>query len=63
MFRYAFGLKEAGALIEEAVLQTLERGFRTPDLRADGARYVGTKAMGECVLEEIDRIRPDGTEL
>jgi 3-isopropylmalate dehydrogenase len=60
MFRHAFGLKEAGALIEQAVLKTLERGFRTLDLRSDGARYVGTKAMGECVLEEIDRLRPNG---
>jgi 3-isopropylmalate dehydrogenase len=60
MFRYAFGLKEAGALIEQAVLAALEQGFRTLDLHAEGARYVGTKAMGDCVLEQIDRIRPDG---
>ena len=60
MFRYAFGLKEAGALIEQAVLATLEQGFRTPDLRAEGGRFVGTKTMGDCVLDQIDRIRPDG---
>jgi len=60
MFRYAFGLKEAGALIEQAVLAALEQGFRTPDLHAEGARFVGTKAMGDCVLDWIDRIRPDG---
>ena len=60
MFRYAFGRKEAGALIEQAVLAALEQGFRTPDLRAEGARFVGTKAMGNCVLDQIDRIRPDG---
>jgi 3-isopropylmalate dehydrogenase len=60
MFRHALGLTEAGTLIEQAVLGTLEQGFRTPDLRAEGARYVGTKAMGERVLEQIDRIRPDG---
>jgi len=60
MFRYAFGRKEAGALIEQAVLAALEQGFRTPDLRAEGARFVGTRAMGDCVLDQIDRIRPDG---
>ena len=60
MFRYAFGSKEAGSLIERAVLGTLERGFRTPDLHAGRARCVGTQAMGECVLEEIARIPVDG---
>jgi 3-isopropylmalate dehydrogenase len=60
MFRYAFGLQEAGALIEQAVLAVLERGFRTSDIGAEGARYVGTQAMGDCVLDQIDRMRPDG---
>ncbi len=60
MFRHTFGIGEAGDLIEQAVLSTLEKGVRTPDLHAEEARYVGTRAMGECVLEEIDRIRPDG---
>jgi 3-isopropylmalate dehydrogenase len=59
MFRYAFGLQEAGALIEQAVFASLEQGFRTPDLHAEAARFVGTRAMGDCVLEQIDRIRPD----
>ncbi len=60
MFRHAFRLDEAAGLIETAVLATLEAGFRTPDVRAEGARYVGTRTMGECVLEQIDRIPPDG---
>ena len=60
MFRYALGLKEAGELIEKAVLAALEQGYRTPDLRAEGARFVGTKAMGDCVLDQVRRIRPDG---
>ncbi len=58
MFRYAFGLQEAGALIEAAVLSALEQGFRTADISADGACCVGTQAMGDCVLDQIGRIRP-----
>jgi 3-isopropylmalate dehydrogenase len=60
MFRYAIGLKEAAELIERAVLQALELGFRTMDIATEGAEFVGTKAMGECVLEQIDLISRDG---
>ncbi len=61
MFHHALGLREAGVLIEQAVLKVLERGFRTPDLLANGGgRRVGTERMGECVLEEIDRISAGG---
>ena len=60
MFRYAFCVKEAAQLIERAVFQALERGFRTLDIATTGARFVGTRAMGECVLEQIDWIGRDG---
>jgi len=60
MFRYAFALNEAGELIEQAVLRTLERGFRTADIPAEGARFVGTRAMGDRVLEQIDSMNRDG---
>jgi 3-isopropylmalate dehydrogenase len=61
MFRHAFSLKEAGELIEKAVYRTLESGFRTPDIPTEGARFVGTEAMGNCVLEQIESISRDGT--
>jgi 3-isopropylmalate dehydrogenase len=60
MFRYAFALGEAGELIEQAVSRALGRGVRTPDLPAQGARYLGTRAMGDCVLEEIEALHRDG---
>ncbi len=60
MFRYAFGRKEAAEMIEKAVLRTLERGIRTSDLvGAGGGRSVGTRAAGNHVLEELDRVRMD----
>jgi 3-isopropylmalate dehydrogenase len=60
MFRFAFSRKDAGELVEGAVCRALERGFRTPDIAAEGARLVGTQAMGERVLEEIDLLCRDG---
>jgi 3-isopropylmalate dehydrogenase len=60
MFRYAFVMKEAAQLIEQAVFEVLERGFRTLDIPTEGARFLGTRAMGECVLEQIDSIGRDG---
>jgi 3-isopropylmalate dehydrogenase len=60
MFRYAFSMKKAAELIEQAVTQTLEIGFRTSDIPTEGARFVGTEAMGECVLEQIESISRDG---
>jgi 3-isopropylmalate dehydrogenase len=61
MFRYAFGLKEAGEMIEAAVLRALERGVRTTDLLGSGGGWcVGTRAAGDHVLEELDRMSMDG---
>jgi len=60
MFRHAFSLREAGELIEEAVYRTLACGFRTPDIPTEGARFVGTEAMGNRVLEQIESISRDG---
>jgi 3-isopropylmalate dehydrogenase len=60
MFHHAFSLKEAGELIEKAVNRTLASGFRTPDIPTEGARFIGTEAMGDCVLEQIESISRDG---
>lgn len=61
MFRYAFGLPEASGLIEEAVLRTLGSGYRTADIFTEGSRRVGTREMGEKVLDEIARLHEAGT--
>jgi 3-isopropylmalate dehydrogenase len=60
MFRHAFSLMEAAELIENAVYRTLACGFRTPDIPTEGARFMGTEAMGDCVLEQIESISRDG---
>jgi 3-isopropylmalate dehydrogenase len=53
MFRYALMAPEAALWIEEAVHETLRRGYRTQDLRGSGGKIVGTREMGERVLEGV----------
>ena len=52
MLRYSFGLEEAAASIEQAVKETIRAGFRTGDL-AQGGESVGTREMGQAILERL----------
>ncbi|KAI3861946.1 hypothetical protein MKW98_018229 [Papaver atlanticum] len=54
-----YGLQEEAAAkrIENAVLETLDKGFRTGDLFSTGMKLVGCKEMGEQVLKSIDSQR------
>ena len=66
MLQYSFGMDKEAAAIEEAVLKTLERGYRTADIfdllgmvprrrgnHSEGTRKVGTKEMGRRVIEAL----------
>ena len=53
MLRYSFGLEEAASVIEKAVENVLEEGYRTGDIKSEGCKLVGTKEMGELVLNRI----------
>jgi 3-isopropylmalate dehydrogenase len=59
MLRYSFGLEKEAAAVEAAVNAVLDRGFRTRDIAGlgvagAGERIVGTRAMGEAVLNELE---------
>ena len=54
--RYSFGLGNAADLIEKAVAGALAKGLRTADLKADGQKVVGTRAMGDAILGELERL-------
>lgn len=56
MYRHAFGRPDAGSLIEKAVEQVLQEGYRTADIFAQGTRRVGTREMGERVLEKLEEL-------
>jgi 3-isopropylmalate dehydrogenase len=54
--RYSFAMSEPADLIDRAIAAALARGLRTGDIKSPGTTVVGTVAMGEAVLQEMDRL-------
>ncbi|CAL5361562.1 unnamed protein product [Camellia sinensis] len=54
LLKYGLGEEKASQRIETAVLDTLNRGFRTGDIYLEGNKLVGCKEMGEEVLNSIN---------
>ncbi|KAL5574521.1 hypothetical protein UlMin_016220 [Ulmus minor] len=54
LLKYGLGEEAAAKRIEAAVLDTLNRGFRTGDIYSSGTKLVGCKEMGEEVLKSVD---------
>ena len=42
MLRYSFAMEQQATQIEQAVIKTLEAGFRTADIYQKGDKKVGT---------------------
>ena len=53
MLRYSFELEAEAQAIENAVLATLEQGYRTYDIMSEGKIKVGTKEMGELIAQKV----------
>lgn len=53
MLRYSFALETEAQAIENAVLATLEQGYRTYDIMSEGKTKVGTKEMGDLVAQRV----------
>jgi 3-isopropylmalate dehydrogenase len=53
MLRYSFALETEAQIIENAVLDTLEHGYRTYDIMSEGSIRVGTKEMGELIAQKV----------
>ena len=51
--RYSFGLVAEADRLEAAISATLDKGFRTRDIAAEGDTVVSTTEMGEAVLAEL----------
>ena len=54
MFEYAFGLKEEGKLIREAVNESMSANVRTADIQTEGHPAYGTKEVGEWIVNYIN---------
>ena len=53
MLKYSFGLQKESDAVEQAIVSVLEAGYRTADLKEEGKTTVGTKQMGELIIERI----------
>lgn len=53
MLRYSFDLDAEADMIEMAVKKVPKDGYRTVDIMSDGMVQVGTKAMGDLIIERI----------
>ncbi|MCL2699135.1 MAG: 3-isopropylmalate dehydrogenase [Defluviitaleaceae bacterium] len=53
MLKYSFKLEEEAQVIEDAVSNVLDKGFRTGDIMSPGMKQVGTKEMGRLILDYI----------
>jgi 3-isopropylmalate dehydrogenase len=53
MFRHTFDRADVAGRIESAVRRVLARGQRTADIAGPGERAIGTREMGDAVVEAI----------
>ena len=59
LYRYSLDAPAAADAIERAVNRVLDAGYRTPDILGSGAnaglRLVGTREMGDRVIEQLEQ--------
>ncbi|KAL2332502.1 hypothetical protein Fmac_020083 [Flemingia macrophylla] len=60
LLRYGLGEDKAAERIENAVLDTLNRGLRTADIYSAGTKLVGCKQLGEEILKSVESNVPAG---
>ncbi|MCG8483179.1 MAG: 3-isopropylmalate dehydrogenase [Clostridia bacterium] len=53
MLRYTLNCSEEADIIEKAVKSVLDKGYRTGDIMSEGMKLVGTKEMGQLIMNEI----------
>jgi len=58
MLRYSMNLLDEAGLIEKAVRQTLQEGYRTKDIYRPGDKIVGTEEMGASILKNLRKLFP-----
>ncbi|MBN8543490.1 MAG: 3-isopropylmalate dehydrogenase [Alphaproteobacteria bacterium] len=56
MLRYSFNMIREADLVDKAVADVLEQGYRTGDIMQDGKKKVGTKEMGDAILASLEKL-------
>jgi 3-isopropylmalate dehydrogenase len=54
LLRYSLNMVPDADRVERAVLAVLEQGHRTGDIAQRGEKVIGTKAMGELIVRELE---------
>jgi len=54
--RYSFDRSREADLIDRAIAATLDKGLRTADIAGPGTTPVGTAAMGDAIIAEMERL-------
>jgi 3-isopropylmalate dehydrogenase len=55
MLSHSFHLDKEAEAIEQAILRTLDHGYRTKDIQSPGCQLVGTVEMGEAILKNLSQ--------
>jgi 3-isopropylmalate dehydrogenase len=53
MLKYSFGLQKESDAVEQAIVSVLEAGYRTADLKEEGKTTVGTRQIGQLIIDRI----------
>ena len=53
LLRYSLGLTAEADAIDRAVEKVLSEGYRTADIKEEGAKVVGTKDMGDLIVARL----------
>jgi 3-isopropylmalate dehydrogenase len=53
MLSFAFKLDKEAELVEQAIVKTLDLGYRTKDIQSPGMRIVGTTDMGDAIVRSL----------
>ncbi len=53
MLSYAFQLDEEAGVVEQAIIKTLNLGYRTKDIYSPGTHLVSTREMGNAILTNM----------
>lgn len=57
MLRYSFGMGKEADLVDAAIAQVLQEGYRTGDIMQDGTKKVGTKEMGDVIIAALEKLK------
>lgn len=56
LLRYSLNRQEEALWIENAISHVLAKGLRTADIMSEGMVCVGTEAMGDAILSQLDQL-------